>query len=179
MGWCIGQRYSRRLSEVTVVAAASIIPDADAFGAVIDVLRGGEAELFSAYHHKFGHCLPFCLLLLLLVHFLWKSGRLTMWFAGVFHLHLLCDLIGARGPDGYQWPIYYFFPFSDVGMTWQYQWEINAWPNIVLTMWLIYLFLKQSARSGLSPLSLFSRAADQKFVKTLQQRFKIDSAGIQ
>jgi membrane-bound metal-dependent hydrolase YbcI (DUF457 family) len=179
MGWCIGQRCSRQISEVTVVAAASVIPDVDALGAVVDLVRGGEAELFSAYHHKFGHCLPFCLFLLLVIHFIWKNGRLTLWFAAVFHLHLLCDIIGAKGPDGYQWPIFYFFPFSDQGIVWQHQWEINAWPNIVLTIWLLYLFFKQSAQAGYSPLSFISRSIDQKVVQTLQKRFKIDTENVE
>ena len=32
-----------------------------------------------------------------------------------FHLHLLADLVGARGPDGDQWPIPYLLPFSNRG----------------------------------------------------------------
>jgi len=29
-----------------------------------------------------------------------------------FHLHLAEDILGSRGPDGYQWPIRYLKPFS-------------------------------------------------------------------
>ena len=44
-----------------------------------------------------------------------------------FHLHLLCDLIGARGPDGDQWPIPYLKPFSNsVQLAWHGQWALNA-----------------------------------------------------
>ena len=51
-----------------------------------------------------------------------------------FHLHLLCDLIGARGPDGDQWPIPYLKPFSNaVQLTWHGQWALNAWQNFVIT----------------------------------------------
>ena len=47
-----------------------------------------------------------------------------------FHLHLLGDIIGAKGPEGYQWPIPYFQPFSNsLQITWEGQWAINAWPN--------------------------------------------------
>ncbi len=176
MGWCAGQKLSSKLPEVAVIAVASVIPDIDALGAVIDLARGGEAEFFSAYHHKFGHCLLFCLLLMLIIHLSRKNARLTLWFAIVFHLHLLCDIVGARGPDGYQWPVYYFFPFSEYGLIWSQQWEINAWPNIVLTLWLLYLFLKQSAQAGFSPLMMLSRAADEQFVQTLQRRFGVNQA---
>lgn len=27
-----------------------------------------------------------------------------------FHVHLPCDLAGSMGADGYQWPVYYFYP---------------------------------------------------------------------
>ncbi|MDD3147846.1 MAG: metal-dependent hydrolase [Candidatus Riflebacteria bacterium] len=177
IGWCAGQRFSRHLPEVAIITVASVIPDIDAAGAVIDLARGGEAELFSAFHHKFGHCLLFYLGLLLLVHLLRKNARLTLWCALIFHLHLLCDVIGARGPDGYQWPVYYLFPFSDYGLSWSYQWEINAWPNILLTLWLLYLFLRQSAQMGFSPLSLLSSSVDDHFVHTLQKRFGFNKTG--
>ncbi len=176
IGWCAGLRPGRPRAEVTAIAAASVIPDIDAFGALIDLARGGEAEWFTAYHHKFGHCLPFCLLLVVLAWLWRKNARLCLWIAGVFHLHLLCDLIGARGPDGYQWPVYYLFPFSDHGLVWAHQWEINAWPNILLTVLLILVFLRQTASYGYSPLSLLSESADRHFVETLQKRFGITPA---
>src|SRR5262249_31156567 len=51
-----------------------------------------------------------------------------------FHLHLLFDLAGARGPDGYQWPIPYLKPFSNAAqLTWHGQWALNAWQNFLHT----------------------------------------------
>ena len=172
IGWCAGNRISRQPADVALVTAASLVPDIDAAGALVDLIRGGEAELFSAFHHKFGHCLLFCLLLAFLVWRWRKSARLALWCAALFHLHLLGDVVGARGPDGFQWPIYYFFPFSEYSLVWSYQWEINAWPNLVLTVFLIFLFLWQVAVAGFSPLFFFSRTADEKLVLTLRQRFK-------
>ena len=51
----------------------------------------------------------------------------------VFHLHLLCDLIGSRGPSAVDlWPIFYFGPFSkDPMWLWKGQWPLDAWPNPV------------------------------------------------
>lgn len=47
-----------------------------------------------------------------------------------FHLHLLCDLAGSMGPDGYQWPIPYLYPFvPDFQLTWSGQWELSSWQN--------------------------------------------------
>ena len=55
-----------------------------------------------------------------------------------FHLHLLADLVGARGPDGDQWPIPYMLPFSkQLQLKWPGQWALNAWPNVVITAALI------------------------------------------
>lgn len=179
IGWCAGNRISRQPAEVAVVAAASLVPDIDAAGALVDLVRGGEAELFSAFHHKFGHCLPFCLLLTIFVWRWRKNASLALWCAALFHLHLLGDIVGARGPDGYQWPIYYFFPFSEYALVWSSQWEINAWPNLVLTVLLIFLFLRQVAVAGFSPLVFLSRTADEKLVMTLRRRFKTpDQAGV-
>lgn len=179
IGWVAGRSIRRQPRDIALIAGVSLLPDIDAAGALLDVARGGEAEFFSAFHHKFGHCLPFCLLLVLAIFLYRKDARLSLWCAAIFHLHLLCDMIGARGPDGYQWPIYYLFPFSDYGMTWSGQWEINAWPNILLTVWLLYVFLRKSALDAFSPLVLVSQTADRAFVQTLQRRFGISggSAG--
>ena len=55
-----------------------------------------------------------------------------------FHLHLLCDVAGSKGPDGSQWPIPYLEPFSDaIQWAWSGQWELNAWPNVTLTLLLL------------------------------------------
>ena len=51
------------------------------------------------------------------------------------HLHILCDVIGSKGPDGYHWPIFYFYPLdSEIALSWQYQWELNAWPNMLIML---------------------------------------------
>ncbi len=172
IGWNIGVRLSHQARDVALITAASVIPDVDGLGALIDVINGGEARFFSEYHHKFGHCALFCLLLLPLVFWLsQRSWRLTSWFVVIFHLHLFCDIIGARGPDGYQWPVYYLWPFSQTEFAWAGQWQINAWPNIVLTCLLIIDFLRQSAFAGFTPLFFVSRGADNVLVKTLQNRF--------
>ena len=89
-----------------------------------------------------------------------------------FHLHLFCDLIGSRGPEGYQWPIPYLFPFSDIWkLTWKGQWELNAWPNLMITLLVLSAALYLSWKRGCSPLELISQKADIAFVSTLRKRF--------
>ena len=90
-----------------------------------------------------------------------------------FHLHLLCDLIGARGPDGDQWPIPYLKPFSNsVQLTWHGQWALNAWQNFLITgIFLLATFwLAWKYRS--SPLELVSQSANQAVTQTLRDRFR-------
>jgi inner membrane protein len=97
---------------------------------------------FSLYHHRL-HTLAFGLIVAALVSVLakqkWKTGLLALLS---FHLHLLEDMLGSRGPDGYQWPIPYLCPFSSaVQLGWRGQWALNAWPNLVITIALLSLTL--------------------------------------
>jgi hypothetical protein len=94
-----------------------------------------------------------------------------------FHLHLMADLLGARGPDGDQWPIPYLLPFSNQWqLTWSGQWALNAWPNFAITGTLIAVTIWLARRRGFSPLELFSRRADAVFVSTLRRRFPIGAS---
>ncbi len=78
-----------------------------------------------------------------------------------FHLHLLCDLIGARGPDGDQWPIPYLKPFSNaIQLTWHGQWALNAWQNFVITGFLLLATFWIAWRYGSSPVELVSEEVE-------------------
>ena len=89
-----------------------------------------------------------------------------------FHLHLLCDLVGARGPEGEQWPIPYLLPFSRAwDLTWSGQWALNAWPNFVLTLAALAATLFWAWKRGYSPLEIFSTRADRALVAALRRRF--------
>jgi hypothetical protein len=93
-----------------------------------------------------------------------------------FHLHLLCDLIGARGPDGDQWPIPYLKPFSNaVQLTWHGQWALNAWQNFVITGLFLVATFWIAWRYAASPLELVSQPANQALARTLRQRFSPNS----
>ncbi|HYI13070.1 MAG TPA: hypothetical protein VEK57_28750 [Thermoanaerobaculia bacterium] len=88
------------------------------------------------------------------------------------HLHLLGDLVGSRGPDEYQWPIPYLYPFSaEPQLTWAGQWHLNAWPNIAFTAALIVATTALAWARGYSVVSLMSSRGDRAFVDVLRQRF--------
>lgn len=99
----------------------------------------------------------------------WKTAALVCMS---FHLHLICDLIGARGPDNHQWPIPYLLPFSNAWQwTWSGQWMLNAWQNIVITVMAMFIAIYLAWKRGFSPLEIFSAKADAIFVAALRRRF--------
>ena len=81
-------------------------------------------------------------------------------------------MAGARGPDGYQWPIPYLLPWSRAWeWTWSGQWALNAWPNFAITGALLVATFYLAWRRGFSPLELLSLKLDQAFVAALHARF--------
>jgi LexA-binding, inner membrane-associated putative hydrolase len=159
-----------------MVTIAGIIPDADGLGLIAEVMTRNSAHpltWWSDYHHVLGHNLGFALLVTAVGFGLakqrWKTAMLV-WVS--FHLHLLGDLVGARGPDGEQWPIPYLLPFSNAWqLTWAHQWALNAWPNLVITALALGFTLYFAWKRAYSPLEMFSARADKRFIATLRHRF--------
>jgi inner membrane protein len=94
-----------------------------------------------------------------------------------FHIHLLEDVLGSRGPEGYQWPIPYLAPFSPVlQLTWHGQWGLNAWQNVLITIVLLLITLWLAWRRGFSPLEMVSTRADVALIASLRRRFPVRTA---
>ena len=176
LGWLVAgvpRNLSRR--ERALITAAAVVPDLDGLGAIAELAtRDSQAPLlwFTEYHHAL-HTALFGLILAGLAFAFarrrWITAALVL---ASFHLHLLCDIAGGRGPDGYPWPIPYFAPFSSA---WQFQWEgqwaLNAWPNFAVTGAALLLTFFLAWDRGYSPVGLFSERADRAFVGTLRRRF--------
>lgn len=174
-GWVLANAANLDRRDRVLVTLAGVIPDVDGLGAVADLLtRHSEQPLdwFARYHHSL-HNLGFALMVALLAYVLGNHRWKVASFAFVsFHLHLLEDVLGARGPDGYQWPIPYLMPFSrSAQIMWHGQWALNAWPNFVVTLGLLYVTLYLAWQRGYSPLELVSLRADAVFVDALRRRF--------
>ena len=168
-----GRFNKRRRAAITL---AGISPDVDAFGIIADwVTRASASPLhwWDRFHHVLGHNLAFGLTVAGAAF--WLSGRrasVAVLALLTFHLHLLCDLMGARGPDGYSWPIVYLYPFSHTWRwVWQGQWAINAWPNFAITAAALFLTLYLAWRRGFSPLEMLSVKIDAALVEALRKRF--------
>jgi hypothetical protein len=165
------ERGGRRL-----IVLAGLAPDLDGLGIIVQLATAGSEhplEWFSEYHHRLTHnalaavvCAGSCAWW----GRSWMIGALSL---AAFHLHLLCDLIGGRGPDGYQWPIPYFQPFaSGWEWTWSGQWALNAPPNVVITAGALLACAFLACQRGFSPVELVWPPADPTCVATLRRWFR-------
>jgi inner membrane protein len=178
--------------EKALVVAASVAPDIDGLGIIPELLTRNSSHpllWFSRYHHSLHNlgfallCTVAALLIAGLPNFAFgpsmrgRPAPTHPWLTAAlvflsFHLHLLCDLIGSRGPDGDQWPIPYLQPFSSaLQLTWHGQWALNGWPNLAITVLLLLTTVWLAWRLETSPLELFSGPANRAFARTLRQRF--------
>lgn len=177
-GWCLAETapgLSRR--EKTLVTLAAVAPDLDGLGLFAELATEHTARpllWWTDYHHILGHNLLFAGVATAVAFLLARTSRLLT-AALVFlslHLHILGDLAGSRGPDDYQWPIPYLYPFSDTPqLTWSGQWYLNAWPNITFTAALISITLYLAWRRGHSIVGLLSPRGDAALVEMLRIRF--------
>jgi len=175
-GWLVAngsRRFNRR--ERAVITLAGISPDIDGFGIAAEALtrNGGNPLLWwSNYHHVLGHNLLFGLFVALAAFLLTaRNGKAAVFAFLSVNLHFLADFVGARGPGDDRWVIPYFLPFSPREFSWSGQWELNAWPNFVITGILIIATFYLAWKRGYSPLEIASPRADAAFVQTLRQRF--------
>ena len=178
--------------EKALVVAAAVAPDIDGLGIIPELLTRNTSHpllWFSEYHHSL-HTLAFALVCTLAAYLIASplvnftlgpsiQGRRMPthpWLTAIlvfisFHLHLLCDLIGARGPDGDQWPIPYLKPFSNaIQLTWHGQWALNAWENFVITGLFLLATFWIAVKYGSSPVELVSESANESLVSTLRRR---------
>jgi inner membrane protein len=182
MGWSVANSApSLTKRERAMVTWASVVPDVDGLGIVAERLTQNSTHplnWWSDYHHVLGHNLGFALVVSALAAiFARQKIKTTLLVFFSFHLHLLGDLIGARGPDGDQWPIPYLLPFSkQLQLTWAGQWALNAWPNFVITGALIAVAVVLARRRGFSPVEMFSSKADAVLVGALRARFPSKAA---
>ena len=179
-GWVFANATGLQKRDRAIVTMSCVVPDVDGIGIFAELLTRNSAHpllWFSLYHHKL-HALTFAIVISSVAFFLaderWKTALFSL---ASFHLHLLEDIVGSRGPDGYQWPIPYFAPFSHAAdLVWRGQWALNAWPNILITIALLFLTLWLAQKRGFSPLEMISGQADAEFTRALRRRFS--AAGI-
>lgn len=176
--WMLAAPPALSRREQALICFAGVAPDLDGLGIIAEMLTANSARTlawYSEYHHVLGHNLLFAVLVALAAAALARRRALTALLAfAAFHLHLLGDLLGSRGADGYQWPIPYLWPFSNaVQAAWQGQWMLGAWQNTAITVVLVLAAVWLAWRLCRSPMGIFSERADAGFVRTLRNRFPL------
>jgi hypothetical protein len=176
IGWSLANRFRLSREERAAVVIAGIIPDLDGVVLALDLLgrhNGMHLEWWNRYHHVLAHNTGFGLL----IAFVAFAGSKRRWMVSSlvwmsFHVHLICDVLGSKGPDGDQWPIHYLLPFSDSWQwTWSGQWELNAWQNVVITVIVTGHMFYLAWKNGVSPLEFISSKANVALSATLRRRF--------
>ena len=175
-GWVVANADGLERRDRNIVTLAAVLPDADGLGILANLASGNQEtglRLYGQYHHVLAHNIFSGLLIALAAYALAGKKRLSALLAFLcFHLHLAEDLLSGRGPDGALWPIAYFYPASSGFMiSWSGQWELNAWPNVVIAAFLLLITFYLAWRKGFSPVGIFSPRADSLFVETLRARF--------
>ena len=174
-GWVAANTVDFTARDRALVTLAGVVPDIDGLGLFAEILTEQTSSpllWYSKYHHVMCHNIGFGLLLAVTAALFsvrrWMTGFLVL---VVFHLHLLGDLVGSRGPDDYQWPISYLSPFSNTWkLIWTGQWELNAWPDVLITMLLLTATIYIGWKNDRSPLEMVSKRADAAFVSILRKK---------
>ncbi len=173
--WLFAAYATDNARDCRLVTLAGIIPDADALGVAIDLyhkmLGGPETFDYARYHHWLLHGLPAGLAIAATAGlFARRHWRVALAALIVFHLHLLCDLVGSRGPSPADlWPVYYLAPLSvRPTWVWQGQWRLDGWINRLIALGIFAWALALAARRGHSVVGVFSSRADATFVSVLR-----------
>jgi inner membrane protein len=174
--WIVAAKTTDNLRDRRLVTLAGVAPDLDGLGLVLDYAKGaftsGKYYYYPAYHHWLMHGLPAAVVCSVLLAALGRRRWRVFWLAFLmFHLHMLCDLLGSRGPDpGDVWPIFYFGPLSQHPMWyWKYQWPLDGWQNKIIFIALFVWSLGIAVKKGDSFVGVFNRRCDRVFVGVLQK----------
>lgn len=178
-----------------LVTVAGIIPDVDGLGMLVDksvgLFTADPTRFYHLYHRVLGHNAVWAALVVGAFVLLAGPGRrlLTAGLVALtFHLHLVCDVLGSRGPptvfspEGDIWGIpYLYVPFFGPNISddpnhplwwkWSGQWELNAWPNISITLLLVMFCGVMAVRARRTILEAINLRLDAAVVRTLRARF--------
>jgi inner membrane protein len=174
--WVIAAQATDNPRDCRLVALAGILPDADGLGLILDLTNRALGHPKTFFYHHYHHFLLHgifgaALIALFLAAFARRKGRVLLLCLAIFHLHLLCDFVGSRGPDPVDlWPIFYLGPFNkDPMWIWKGQWPLDGWFNRVFTLGLFAWALWLAVEKGHSFVGVFNRRLDRTFVTVLQK----------
>jgi len=173
--WVFAAKTTNNPRDCRLVALAGILPDVDGFGLALDLANSAlgrkPTHFYGQYHHYLLHGIfGAAVVTLLLACFAKQRWRVALLALITFHLHLLTDFVGSRGPSPEDlWPIFYFGPFDkDPMWVWKGQWRLDGWQNRIACLALFAWSLQLAVTRGQSVVGVFNRRADAVFVGVLR-----------
>ena len=180
--WLVASVTTTNPRDRKLVTLAGVLPDADGLGVIADVLSswftGKECTFYyyQQYHHVLLHGWPGAMAVSVLLTFFGKQrGPVLFLCLLTFHLHLLCDMVGSRGPDiGDVWPICYSEPLLRHPIwLWKHQWKLDGWQNQSIFIFLFISSLGLTVKRGYSFVEIISQRLDCIFVQLLRKWCRI------
>lgn len=176
VSWLVAVKTTDNSRDCRLVTLAGLLPDADGLGLIPDLINGALERpiqcYYAEYHHWLLHGIVGAIIVMVgLACFARNRLRVAILALLVFHLHLICDLLGSRGPSPSDlWPIYYLGPFSRRWVIeWSGQWRLDGWQNQIITVALFGWMLWIGATLGKSAAGVFSQRVDKVFCEVLQK----------
>lgn len=177
LSWWIANVAPLSRRDRLLVFALGLAPDLDGLPLLV------STEAYVTYHHVLCHNLPFGLLCTACAIATAQARLLTAALVFLsFHLHLACDYFGSGGPGDYIWVLPYFYPLVGgwsggqfVGPAWYWnpwQWPLNGWPNLLITLLGIVGALVIALRLGRTPVEFLWRRADEEVCRDLRKWFR-------
>ena len=177
--WSLAEGSSLDDRDRGLITWCGVLPDADGIGIAVDLvnrlLGRPETLWYTGFHHHFLHgVIGAALLAVLAAGFAKRRLSVLLWGFIMVHIHLVCDLLGSRGPDPADiWPIHYLAPVSaKLTLYWRHQWPLDGWQNVLTTVLLIAFAVQRTISAGRSPVSLFSQRAHLAVTDTLRSRWR-------
>jgi len=173
--WLLANSAPIERRERRIVTLTGLVPDLDGIGWFIDhakQLFGSSSDYYLQYHHLLAHNIVASFVIAAAAAILVTQKRTMVFLLALFavHLHFVCDVAGSQGPDGYQWPIYYFSPFDmKTEWVWSGQWELDAWQNITITLAMLTVAISMGWRQRYSFVEVISVWLDREFFKMLDR----------
>jgi len=157
------------------ITLSGLIPDLDGVGYIFDraaLYYGSHTSYYEEFHHVYGHNI-FAALITALICSLICGKRVSVFLLSLvaFNLHILCDIAGARGPDGDQWPIHYLYPvFPDFQIVWSGQWQLSSWINSAFGVSFFIIALVIARYRHVTFFELFSTRIERQVCKVAVNR---------
>jgi hypothetical protein len=162
-GWCIGNLAPLTPRQRLLCMMAASLEDLDGLGIVLKPFNSELGQnLYWDYHHTFGHCILFGILMSGVLAALSKQRRVLCFilYLLLFHLHLALDVLGS----GRGWEIVYFWPMSHWGYGVPWAWALDSWQNkttfAALLVWTIAIARWQFR----TPLELLMPSLDRQLI---------------